>query len=132
MNILDVIDSIELITKPQNISECSIQNAEKELHLSFSNDYREYIKHYGTITFYGHEITGISKARYKNVVAVTLQEREFCFCVDDNWYVIERTNIDDIVIWQSSSGEIFQTKPNSKPIKIFDSLVDYILFLVSD
>ena len=39
---------------------------------------------------------------------------------------IEQLNIDNIVIWQSSSGEIYQTQSLNKPIKIYDSLYDYL------
>jgi hypothetical protein len=43
-----------------------------------------------------------------------------------NLYVVEQANIDGIVIWQSETGEVFQTMPNALPIKISDSLLEYL------
>ncbi len=40
-------------------------------------------------------------------------------------YVIEQTHIDDIVIWQSEAGEIYQTVGGLKPEKIADGIIDY-------
>ena len=45
----------------------------------------------------------------------------------DDKYVIEETNIDGIVIWQSSTGEIFQSNMEGKIKKICDSLIEYIV-----
>jgi len=126
MSIIDTIKTIELISKPQPASQQEIAIAEKELSLKFANDYKDYLKAYGTITFYGHELTGISNTPYKNVVYVTLQERECSNSIPVNWYVIERTNIDGIVIWQSANGAIYQTAPNTTPQKICSTLIEYI------
>ena len=46
--------------------------------------------------------------------------------LNENLYVIELLNIDGIVIWQSSDGEVYQTYPNSNPEKIANSLSEYI------
>ena len=115
MSIIDTIKSIELISNPHPASQQEIAIAEKKLCLKFANDYREYLRVYGSITFYGHELTGICNAPYKNVVYATLQERDFFDSIPDNWYVVERTNIDSTIIWQSSKGVIFQTSPHTEP-----------------
>ncbi len=57
---------------------------------------------------------------------MSLMEREYTENIPSDWYVIEQLNIDAIVIWQSSSGEIYQTSPNTEPEKICESLADYI------
>lgn len=44
----------------------------------------------------------------------------------DTMYVIENTGVDGIMIWQDTKGKIYQTKPESKPKKIVDSLAEYI------
>lgn len=126
MSIIDTIKTIELISNPHPASQQDIAIAEKKLCLKFANDYREYLRVYGSITFYGHELTGICKAPYKNVVYATLQERDFFDSIPDNWYVVERTNIDSTIIWQSSKGIIFQTSPHTKPQMICTTLAEYI------
>lgn len=74
---------------------------------------------------YGHELTGICKAARLNVVDVTQDERQYN-SVPVDWYVIEQTNIDGIVIWQTASGTIYETCPGSEADKICDSLEEYI------
>lgn len=103
-----------------------ITKAEEKLKLSFSAEYKRYLLKFGFATYDGHEITGICKAKRLNVVDVTLSERSITPDVPANWYVIEQLNIDGIVIWQSTTGEIFQTTPNTKHKKICDSLAEYI------
>ena len=109
--------------KGANPKEISI--AEKELKTVFAPDYHEYVSTFGAASYYGHELTGVCKSNSLNVVDVTLLEREFN-SVPMDWYVIEQTNIDGIVYWQSSDGKIYQTRPNKKPIIMYDSLLDYI------
>ncbi len=104
-----------------------ITKAEEKLKLSFSAEYKRYLLKFGFATYDGHEITEICKAKRLNVVDVTLSERSITPDVPADWYVIEQLNIDGIVIWQSTSGEIFQTSPNSEPKKIYDSFVEYIM-----
>ena len=107
-------------------SENDIRNAETKLMLSFSDEYVHYLGCFGFALFEGHELTGICKAPRLNVIDVTKQEREITPNVPDDWYVVEQLNIDGIVIWQSTKGEIYQTAPNTKPLKIYDSLAEYV------
>lgn len=100
--------------------------AEQELGMKFSKDYKEYVQAFGVISAGGHELTGICKSKRLNVVPVTISERENNPKVSADWYVIEQANIDGIIIWQSASGEIFQTGPGSNCCKIADSLEKYI------
>lgn len=103
-----------------------IERVEKEMGVSFSNEYKEYVSQYGCASFVGHEITGICSSMRQNVLSVTLQEKTLCPDIPNDMYVIEKTGIDDIVIWQDSSGVIYQTSPGKLPIKICDSLEEYL------
>lgn len=103
-----------------------IQQAEAQLGLTFSDDYKAYVGTYGSASFDGHELTGISAAPYLDVVLVTLEEREKYPEIPADWYVIEQLHIDDVSIWQSSSGEVFQLLPGEKPLLLGDSLVSYV------
>ena len=108
------------------VSNEKIKEAEIELNANFSNDYRSYLLEFGVASFNGHELTGICNFPRLNVVNVTKEEREYFPNGTDNLYVVERANIDGIVIWQSSSGEIYQSIPNHKLTKIAASLKEYI------
>lgn len=102
-----------------------IENAEKQLGNEFAPDYKCYLKEIGLACFDGHELTGICKDTRLNVVDVTVAQRkqypEAC-----SWYVIEETNIDGIVIWQSPTGAIYKTTLGIKAQKICDSMTEYI------
>lgn len=125
-------DIIKEINKKNNvfkigkISKDKIVSAENMLGLNFANEYKKYLCEFGVASYEEHELTGICDSKRLNVVDVTLEEKQYNNNVPDDFYVIEQAHIDGIVIWQSEKGEIFQTYPNGKPIKIFDSLAEYI------
>lgn len=103
-----------------------IQKAERALELHFSKEYISYLTKYGYLIYDSHELTGICKAKRLNIVDVTLEERTCNPMIPMDWYVVEQANIDGIVIWQNAKGEIFQTMPNATPMKLCNSLAEYI------
>ena len=107
-------------------TQSQIEQAEKALGIMFSNEYREYLIAFGTASFSGHEFTGICKSSRLNVADVTTYERTKNPTVPLNLYVVEQVNIDGIVVWQSSTGEVYQSAPKAPLLKIFDSLCEYI------
>ena len=109
-----------------SVSPDAVSAAEKALGLAFAEDSREYVEAYGTAWFDGHELTGVCPFPRLNVVEVTQDERLYNPDIPHNLYVIEQAHIDGIVIWQSSSGEMYQTSPGSKPLKLCNSLNEYI------
>lgn len=125
----DVIDFLqskgELLTG-KAVPKEDIEKIEEQLGVSFANDYKKIVSTYGFVCVDGHEITGITNAKRLNVYEVTIKEREKVVCDMAGMYVIEQTHIDDIVIWQSTSGEVFQTFLGGNPEKIADCIMDYI------
>ena len=121
----------ELLKEKKNVysigpvSESDIKDAENKLGVKFSDDFSEIIKEFGAYSCLGHELTGICKSKRLNVVDVTLSERENNPNAS-NLYVIELTNVDSIVIWQSTDGKIYRTKETSKPVLIKESLIEYL------
>lgn len=103
-----------------------ISKTEKCLSLLFAKEYKVYLMEFGFATYEGHELTGICKSKRLNVSDVTIMERKLNTKIPDDWYVIEQLNIDGIVIWQASDGAIYQTSPYKEPVKICDSLAEYI------
>ena len=125
-DIIEVIKSQEDLIVGKGINENDILKAESELGLTFSDDYRRYVKNFGCMEFDGREFTGISKLVNYDVVSITVSQKKYNSEIPSDWYVIEQLNIDGIVIWQSSSGEIYQTYPSTKPKKICNSFIEYI------
>ncbi|XME02169.1 SMI1/KNR4 family protein [Lachnospiraceae bacterium C1.1] len=103
-----------------------IRHAEKEIGVVFSKDYKEYLQLYGSVSCVGHELTGISEDTNLDVVNATLSNYKKNQNISAPFYVIEETHMDGIVIWQTKTGEVFQSEYKGKPIKIYDSLIDYI------
>ena len=84
------------------------------------------MKLYGIAAYSGHELTGLTKSARVNVVAVTKEQRERQKEIPEELYVVEETDVEEIVIWQSESGEVFASSVNSPIEKICDSLYEYI------
>lgn len=103
-----------------------ISRAEKELTLRFADDYRRYVAAFGVASYSGHELTGVCKSKRLNVVNVTLEERSKNAGIPSDWYVIEQANIDGIVIWQTMTGEVYQSMPNATPKKLCNSLCEFV------
>lgn len=106
----------------KGVDEEYIRAAEKELNLTFADDYREYLSTVGLVMFDGHELTGIGKAERTNVVFVTKQMKMLKEGIPADWYVLENENMDGAVIWQNSAGEVFFNKK-----KEYRSLKDFII-----
>lgn len=103
-----------------------IKDAEKELGIVFANDYRDYLEAFSIASADGHEFTGIINSDRLNVAYVTKLEKKKNSKVSNSMYVVERLDIDGIVIWQSENGKIYQTIEQSKPEEIYMSFYEYI------
>ena len=125
--IIKVINSLDDVIHGKATDTKEIIRAEEELGLKFADDYRSYVMQFGCMSIGSREFTGISQQENYCVVSVTSAQKHYNKNIPENWYVIEQLNIDGIVIWQSSEGKIYQTIPNSAPVKIADSLSEYIL-----
>lgn len=125
-NIVNKLLALPAFCSLVGVSAEQISNAENALTLHFSSDYREYLRAFGIASAGGHELTGICNSKRLNVVDVTLAERSITPGIPQNWYVLEEANIDGIVIWQNSTGEIFQTRPGREAVKLADSICDYL------
>lgn len=113
----------------KGVPEGTIRHAESQIGVSFAADYKRYLSGLGVAYFDGHELTGISAIERLDVVKVTLSQRSLTPGAR-YWYVIEETNIDGVVIWQSPSGEIYQTASSMDTLKLCDSLTEYLVELL--
>lgn len=126
-NIIEKFQTVPDLLHGTGTSKENVGEAENELGVSFAPDYKEYLLQYGTVAYDGHEWTGISQSKRINVVSVTKEDREYLGdLVPADFYVVEEAGIDNIIIWQNSTGELFETLGRQKPLKIHDCLADYI------
>lgn len=124
--ILDALKSKRRLLTGERVPDSLIGEAEKMLGLSFSDEYRDYLREYGIAAYSGHELTGITRSPRLNVVSVTLAERERDVDAPRNLYVVERTNVEEIIVWQGECGELYFSSPNHPLEKFCNSLSDYI------
>lgn len=127
VNIVDVLKGMPDYIGANGRSEEEILHAEKALGISFAEDYREYLAKIGLACFDGHELTGLTNTARLDVVSLTKEKREQFGDFVSSRYVVEETNIYGIVIWQDSTGTVYETAPNSKAKKIANSLSEYIV-----
>ena len=126
--IIEIINNLPELLFVKPATDVQISNAEKELRVKFSDEYKEYLQAFGAIIADGIELFGITKSEYRNVVLMTKQEWELNPNVPHTMYVIENTHIDGIVTWQDNSGCVYKTEPNKKPVKLADSMAEYLLY----
>ena len=124
--IVDVINSLPELLPLKAATSMQITDAELQLRVSFSNEYKEYLSTFGAIMADGLELSGIAKSEHRNVVSLTKKEWGLNPKVPHTMYVVENTCIDGIIIWQDTDGRVFQTQPGVEPKQVADSLAEYI------
>ena len=103
-----------------------IIEAEKELGVSFADDYTKYVEKYGVISARGIELTGVTTHERLSVVSVTKKERNMNSNIPANMYVIENIAIDGIIALQDETGKVYTITPNGNPKLSYNSLSEYV------
>ncbi len=106
-DIIEFINNMPGVLSMKAASATQISDAEIQLRLRFSDEYKEYLSAFGSIIADGIELSGIAKAEHRSVVALTKKEWELNPKVPHNMYVVENTGVDGIIIWQDSTGSIY-------------------------
>ena len=109
MNIVEKIKKIKdlEITSNGRASEEQIIRAEKRLNLKFSEEYKEYFKEFGAISFFGNEWSGLNIDGYFNVVNITEDERVLNESFPKKHFVVENIGVDSIFIISNEDGKIY-------------------------
>ena len=106
-------------------SEEQILRAEKRLELKFPEEYKNYVKEFGAISFLGNEWTGLNIDGYLNVVNMTEEERALNEFFPKKYFVIENIGVDRMLIISNEKGEIYTIQYNK--IKFLcNSLSEYL------
>lgn len=123
-----IIERIKTIDKLYHAKGCTtkqIKEAQKELGITFPDEYMDIVKEYGAISFFGTEWTGLNVDDYLNVVAVTKQEREMNSAFPADSFVLENQGIDGLLVIVNESGQVFSLQ-FAKVEKIHDSISGYL------
>ena len=124
-----IVEKIRLLQGLSYMGRSTIEDmieAEKKLGVIFAEEYREYLLEFGCVSYYGHNLTGLSPYTGNSVIIVTQEERIVNPHVPPSMYVIEQAHIDGIVVWQDKDGVIYQSSPSTKYVKLCSSLLEYI------
>jgi hypothetical protein len=127
MNIIEKIKKIDDLNIISNngASEEQILRAEKRLELKFPEEYKNYVKEFGAISFLGNEWTGLNIDGYFNVVNMTEEERALNEFFPKKYFVIENIGVDRMLIISNEKGEIYTIQYNK--IKFLcNSLSEYL------
>ena len=127
MNIIEKIKKIDDLNIISNngASEEQILRAEKRLELKFPEEYKNYVKEFGAISFLGNEWTGLNIDGYFNVVNMTEEERALDEFFPKKYFVIENIGVDRMLIISNEKGEIYTIQYNK--IKFLcNSLSEYL------
>jgi hypothetical protein len=127
MNIIEKIKKIDDLNIISNngASEEQILRAEKRLELKFPEEYKNYVKEFGAISFLGNEWTGLNIDGYLNVVNMTEEERALNEFFPKKYFVIENIGVDRMLIISNEKGEIY-TIQYDKIKFLCDSLSEYL------
>lgn len=125
---MSIIEEIKKIPKLYYVKGCTtrqIKDAQKALGITFPDEYIDYVKEYGAISFYGTEWMGLNVDGYLNVVEATKQERELNASFPSDCFVIENLGIDGIIAIADEKGIVYSLQ-HSKKEKICNSITDYL------
>lgn len=124
----EIIEKIKGISKLYHATGCTtrqLKEAQKTLDLIFPEEFVDYVKEYGAISFYGTEWTGLNVDGYLNVVEVTQQERELNEDFPTDCFVIENQGIDGLIIIVNEKGKVFSLQYGKKEA-LCESLTAYL------
>lgn len=124
--IIEVIEKLPDLITLKPVGAKAVENIEIELALRFAEEYKEYLQKFGAVMADNVELTGAAKSKSRNVVSVTKREWGANPLIQHTMYVVENIGIEGIIIWQDTSGNIYQSRPNHPADKIADSLADYL------
>lgn len=119
-------DHSDFLYAGKGCSEDKISQAEHTLGTRFAPDYRECLRKYGIFVFEGHEFAGITDVKRVSVTDVTRMNRALMDDIPDDWYVLEETNIDGIIVWQSPDGTVYISQPRIEPVRVAKNLNSFI------
>ena len=127
MNIVEKIkkmDDLDIILN-NGASEEQILRSEKRLELKFPEEYKNYVKEFGAISFLGNEWTGLNIDGDLNVVNMTEDERALNEFFPKKYFVIENIGVDRMLIISNEKGEIY-TIQYDKIKFLCNSLSEYL------
>lgn len=126
MNIVEKIKTIPDLCHMSGCKTNQIKAAQKELDLDFPDEFIDYVKEFGAISFYGTEWMGLNVDSHLNVVDVTKNERKLVKGFPKGYFVLENQAIDELLIIVNSEGAVYSYQRGNKPTFICETMTEYL------
>ena len=123
-----VVEKIKTIPKLYHASGCmmeQIDEAKDVLGLQFPEEFIDYVREYGAISFFGTEWTGLNVTGYLNVVETTKNERIADPGFPKDCFVLENLGIDGLLAIVDEQGRVFSFWQGNQKAWC-ESLSDYL------
>lgn len=123
-----IVDKIKKIEKLYHAKGCTtrqLKEAQSELGIEFPEEFIDYVKEFGVISFYGTEWTGLNVDGYLNVVESTKQERELNSAFPTDCFVLENQAIDGVITAVDEKGHVYTIQYDKKNL-LCDSISEYL------
>lgn len=127
---IDKIASVSKLYHATGCAESHILAAQEALGLSFPDEYKEYVKVYGAISFYQTEWTGLNVDGHLNVVNATLQERALNPAFPSDCFVLENHAVDGLFTVVNQEGCVYLLRYDRKEFLCW-SLAEYLDFCIA-
>ena len=124
-NIVEKIKEIHPLYHVKGCTEEQIQEAQSALKMEFPEEFVDYVREFGVISFYGTEWTGLNVEGYLNVVEATRQEKSLNEAFPKKCFVLENQGIDGVIIVVDETGRVFVVQFDQKKL-LCDSLSEYL------
>lgn len=124
-NIIEELKSKTKLFQIGTVSQDEINNAENQLNLHFTEEYKNYLSNYGAISFGAHEITGLGVSGYLNVVTATEKERSLGEKFPKDCILIENNGIDGLLTIMDVNGIVYSFDGTTKK-KIASSFSEFL------
>ena len=126
---MSIVEKIKTIPNLYHLSGCStaqIKNAQQELDLVFPDEFIDYVKAFGAISFFGTEWTGLNVEGYLNVVEATKDEQKYSNDFPQGCFVLENLGIEGVLTIVDNTGKVYSYRSGTQPVFICDSISDYL------
>lgn len=129
----EVVEKLKAVPNLFHLSGCitsQIKEAQNTLNLEFPDEYIDYVKTFGAVSFYGTEWKGLNVDGDLNVVNSTMQERQLDSNFPNDCFVIENIGIDGVLALMDQNGKIYYYRRGNKSL-LCDSLCEYLDICIS-
>ena len=128
-----IVDKLKSVPDLLHLNGCvtsQIRDAQQALGIVFPEEYVEYVKEFGAVSFYGTEWTGLNVSGSLNVVTATMQERRLDSSFPNDVFLLENIGVDGLMIVMGEDGKIYSFQHGKKAF-LYNSVCEYLDFCVN-